>query len=132
MFSDVTEMNQALAEMDQYPLICKDESGPGGFTSVARYIIQVHRADVSPNLLDCYYPIFLFVWSIHRMNLVDFILLCFILEICYRRRYRKLYKLWKSNSEIVLTFELDYQPLYLHELLSLVLKVVSEGAVFIS
>ena len=47
MFSDIGEMNQALAEMDQYPLICKDESGPGGFTSVARYIIQVHRADVS-------------------------------------------------------------------------------------
>ena len=47
MFKDLLEMNQALAEMDQHPLICKDDSGPGGFTSVARYIIQVHRADVS-------------------------------------------------------------------------------------
>ena len=47
MFSDMNEMNQALAEMDQYPLICKDERSPPGLMSVARYLLQVRRADVS-------------------------------------------------------------------------------------
>ena len=51
MFSDIAEMNQALAEMDRHPLICRDELGPAGLTSVARYTIHVHRADVSSSSL---------------------------------------------------------------------------------
>ena len=52
MFSDLEEMNQALAEMDRHPLLCKDDRAPTGLTSVARYILQVHRADVSDALFD--------------------------------------------------------------------------------
>ena len=69
MFSDIAEMNQALAEMDQYPLICKDDSGPGGFTSVARYIIQVHRADVS-SLSRIQFSLFCFCFAFDMRKII--------------------------------------------------------------
>lgn len=67
MFNDIAEMNEALAEMDQHALICKDERGPGGLTSVARYIIQVHRADVSHNFLVFLYKLFFYFRLSHLL-----------------------------------------------------------------
>ena len=104
MFSDIAEMNQALAEMDQYPLICKDDSGPGGFTSVARYIIQVHRADVC---------------SFSRIQ--TFLFLLFLLKCTkYIHRFLQLSscrtatRLWGASISICY-MEVDYFPKILPE-----------------